>query len=155
MPWPTYPMILKTSSSHEEGCDRDWAIATKEFIGDESGKLKALKTVRLEWKFTEENKPASFVEIAGTEQLVPCEAIFLAMGFVSPQKKGMLEQLDIELDARGNVGATDKNYQTNILKIFSCGDMRRGQSLVVWAINEGRECATKVDEYLASNTPLK
>ena len=148
MPWPTYPMILKTTSSHEEGADRHWAIATKEFVGDENGNLKALKIVDLQWKFTEDNKPAQFVEVPGSETEIPCERAFLAMGFVHPQHEGLLQQLDVELDPRGNVKATEKEYHTNISKIFTAGDMRRGQSLVVWAISEGRECAKKVDEYL-------
>ncbi|MEP6628370.1 MAG: glutamate synthase subunit beta [Ginsengibacter sp.] len=148
MPWPTYPMILKTTSSHEEGAKRHWAIATKEFIADENGNLKALKIVDLEWKFTEDNKPAGFAEKPGTEVEIPCERAFLAMGFIHPQHEGLLTQLDIALDERGNVKATEKEFHTNISKIFSAGDMRRGQSLVVWAISEGRECAKKVDEYL-------
>ena len=148
MPWPTYPMTLKTSSSHEEGVEREWAIATKEFIGDENGNLKALKIVSLEWKITEDGKPAQFVEIPGSEKEIPCELALLAMGFVHPQHEGMLNELGTELDDRGNVKATDKSYQTNISKIFTAGDMRRGQSLVVWAINEGRECASSVSAYL-------
>ena len=149
MPWPTYPMTLKTTSSHEEGADRRWAIATKEFIGDENGNLKALKIVDLEWKLTSDGRPAQFVEIPGTEHEIPCELALLAMGFVHPQHAGLINELGVELDERGNVKATDKNYQTSIQRIFSAGDMRRGQSLVVWAINEGRECAAKVDEYLS------
>jgi glutamate synthase (NADPH/NADH) small chain len=148
MPWPTYPMVLKTTSSHEEGAKRHWAIATKEFIGDENGNLKALKIVDLQWKFTEDNKPAQFVEVAGSETEILCERAFLAMGFVHPQHEGLLQQLDVELDQRGNVKAAEKEFHTNISKIFTAGDMRRGQSLVVWAISEGRECARKVDEYL-------
>lgn len=148
MPWPTYPMILKTTTSHEEGCERHWAIATKEFIGDGKGNLKALKTVKLEWKLNENGAPANFVEVPGSEREIPCELALLAMGFLHPQKEGLLAQLDIELNERGNVKATDKAYQTSIPKIFTAGDMRRGQSLVVWAISEGRECARKVDEYL-------
>ncbi|HUS01631.1 MAG TPA: glutamate synthase subunit beta [Chitinophagaceae bacterium] len=155
MPWPTYPMILKTSSSHEEGVQRHWAIATKEFIGDEMGNLKALKIVDLEWRLTEENKPAQFVEIPGSETEIPCEVALLAMGFVHPQHDGLLSQLEIELDERGNVKASEKNYNTNIPKIFTAGDMRRGQSLVVWAISEGRECAKKVDEYLMGYSLLE
>jgi len=154
MPWPTYPMVLKTTSSHEEGANRHWAIATKEFIGDENGNLKALKIVDLQWKFTEENKPAQFVEIAGSETEIPCERAFLAMGFVHPQHEGLLQQLDLELDQRGNVKASEKEFHTNISKIFTAGDMRRGQSLVVWAISEGRECARKVDEYLMGSSLL-
>jgi glutamate synthase (NADPH/NADH) small chain len=155
MPWPTYPMVLKTTSSHEEGVKRHWAIATKEFIGDENGNLKALKIVDLEWKFSEDNRPAKFVEVPGSESEIPCELALLAMGFLHPQYKGLLEQLEIELDERGNVRASEKNYHTNISKIFAAGDMRRGQSLVVWAISEGRECARKVDEYLMGHSLLE
>ncbi|HEX4373239.1 MAG TPA: glutamate synthase subunit beta [Puia sp.] len=155
MPWPSYPMILKSSSSHDEGCDRDWAIATKEFIGDENGNLKALKTVRLEWKFTEDEKATQFVEVQGSEKEIPCELALLAMGFVHPQHEGFVNELEIELDNRGNIRATEKDYQTNISKIFVAGDMRRGQSLVVWAISEGRECARKVDEYLTGASLLE
>ncbi len=150
MPWPTYPMILKTTTSHEEGVERKWSVATKEFIGDEKGNLKALKIVDLEWKYTNDGRPFEFVEIAGSERELPCELALLAMGFLHPQKSGLLDELEIELDERGNVKANDKQYQTNISKIFTAGDMRRGQSLVVWAISEGRECARKVDEYLNS-----
>ena len=148
MPWPTYPMIMKTTSSHEEGCERQWAMATREFIGDEKGNLKALKIIQLEWKLTEDGRPARFVEVNGTEQVIPCELALLAMGFVHPQQEGMINDLGVELDERGNVKAAEKSYQTNIGKIFAAGDMRRGQSLVVWAISEGRECARKVDEFL-------
>lgn len=148
MPWPTYPMILRTTSSHEEGANRSWAIATKEFLGDENGNLRALKIVDLQWQFTADEKPAQFVEVPGSEREIPCERAFLAMGFVHPQHEGLLSQLDIELDKRGNVKAAEKEFRTNIPKIFAAGDMRRGQSLVVWAISEGRECARKVDEYL-------
>ena len=155
MPWPSYPMTLKTSSSHEEGCERQWAIATKEFIGDDMGNLRALKIVDLEWKFTEDDKPARFVEIPGSEREIACEMALLAMGFVHPQHAGLLNELGIELDEKGNVKATEKSYQTNIAKVFAAGDMRRGQSLVVWAISEGRECARKVDEYLVGSSFLE
>jgi glutamate synthase (NADPH/NADH) small chain len=150
MPWPTYPMVLKTSTSHEEGVDRKWAVATKEFIGDSNGNLKALKVIDLEWKVTEDGKPAHFAEVPGSEREIPCELALLAMGFVHPEHEGMLNELDVELDERGNVKATEKSYQTNISKIFTAGDMRRGQSLVVWAINEGRECASSVNTFLKS-----
>lgn len=148
MPWPTYPMVLKTTTSHEEGVERKWAIATKEFIGDESGNLKALKIVDLEWKISEDGRPAQFIEIAGSEREIPCELALLAMGFIHPLHTGLINELGIELDERGNVKASEKSYQTNISKVFTAGDMRRGQSLVVWAISEGRECARKVDEFL-------
>jgi glutamate synthase (NADPH/NADH) small chain len=151
MPWPTYPMVLKTTSSHEEGAARQWAVSTKEFIGDENGNLKALKIVDLEWKLTPDGRPAQFVEIAGSERDIPCELALLAMGFLHPQHAGLINELGVELDERGNVKANDKMYQTNIQKVFSAGDMRRGQSLVVWAIAEGRECAAKVDDYLAGS----
>jgi glutamate synthase (NADPH) small chain len=155
MPWPTYPMILKTTSSHEEGCERQWAMATKEFMGDENGNLKALKIVQLEWKLTDDGRPARFVEVPGTEQVIACELALLAMGFVHPQHDGLVNDLSVETDERGNVRAAEKNYQTNIEKIFAAGDIRRGQSLVVWAISEGRECARKVDEFLMGSSLLE
>ena len=154
MPWPTYPMVLKTSTSHEEGCERKWAIATKEFIGDKNGNLIGIKTVELDWKI-EQGRPANFIERAGSEKILDCELVLLAMGFVAPQKDGMIDQLEVELDERGNVKASEKEFKTNINKIFSCGDMRRGQSLVVWAISEGRECARKVDEFLMGESLLE
>ena len=155
MPWPSYPMLLKHTSSHEEGAKRHWAIATKEFMGDENGNLKALKIVELEWKLSPDGRPMQQAEVPGSERVIPCDLALLAMGFLHPQKKGMLEQLDVDLDERGNVKATEKNYQSNIAKIFACGDMRRGQSLVVWAISEGRECARKVDEFLMGASKLE
>ncbi len=150
MPWPSYPMLLKTTSSHEEGASRQWAVATKEFIGDENGNLKAVKTVELEWKIVD-GRAAQFVEVAGSEKEIPCELALLAMGFLHPQQEGLIKNLDVSLDERGNVKATEKDYKTNISKIFTAGDMRRGQSLVVWAISEGRECARNVDEFLTNN----
>ena len=153
MPWPSYPMLLKTTSSHEEGADRQWAVATKEFIGDDNGNLKAVKIIDLEWKIID-NKPAQFIEVAGSEREIPCELALLAMGFVHPQHTGLLKELDVELDGRGNVKASEKNYTTNIPKIFTAGDMRRGQSLVVWAISEGRECARHVDLFLNNKVSI-
>jgi glutamate synthase (NADPH/NADH) small chain len=150
-PWPQYPMMLRTSTSHEEGCERKWAIQTKEFIGDENGNLKALKIVEIEWKI--ENGKMSSVEIPDTEKDIPCELALLAMGFVNPQYSGMLEDLGIALDERNNVKA--QNYQTNNPKVFVAGDMRRGQSLVVWAISEGREAARAVDLFLMGHTELE
>lgn len=155
MPWPTYPMVLKTSTSHEEGCEREWAVATKAFIGDEKGNLKALKIVNLEWTSSTDGRPAQFTEVAGSEREIPCELALLAMGFIHPQQEGMLAELGVEYDERGNVRASEKAYQTNIPKVFAAGDMRRGQSLVVWAISEGRECARKVDEYLMGQSVLE
>jgi glutamate synthase (NADPH/NADH) small chain len=153
MPWPTYPMLLKTTTSHEEGADRHWAIATKEFIGDGNGNLRALKVVDLEWKIVD-GRAASFVERSGSERELPCELALLAMGFVHPQHVGVINDLGIGLDERGNVKATEKDYRTNISKVFTAGDMRRGQSLVVWAISEGRECARKVDEFLNNGVSI-
>jgi glutamate synthase (NADPH/NADH) small chain len=155
MPWPQYPMTLKTSTSHEEGADRKWAVATKEFIGDEKGNLKALKIVDLEWTISQDGRPAQFTERPGSEREIPCDLVFLAMGFVHPQYEGLLQELGVELDERGNVKASEEQYKTNILKIFTCGDMRRGQSLVVWAISEGRECARAVDEFLQGSSMLE
>jgi glutamate synthase (NADPH) small chain len=153
MPWPTYPMVLKTTTSHEEGADRHWAVATKEFLGDGNGQLRALKIVDLEWKIVD-GRAANFVEVAGSEREIPCELALLAMGFVHPQHAGVIDDLDIDRDERGNVKASEKDYRTNISKIFTAGDMRRGQSLVVWAISEGRECARKVDEFLNNGVSI-
>lgn len=155
MPWPTYPMLLKTTSSHEEGANRQWATATKAFLGDAEGRLRALRIVDLHWKTKGDGSYAGFEEVAGSEREIPCELALLAMGFLSPQREGLLQQLDIELDERGNIKAAEGKYQTNIPKIFAAGDMRRGQSLVVWAISEGRECARKVDEYLMGQSLLE
>ena len=153
-PWPEWPMVLRTSSSHEEGCDREWALLTKEFLGDKNGKLRAIKTVEIEWKKPEdENARPQFVEKKGTEQEIPCELALLAIGYKYPQPGGMLEQLKVDLDKRGNV-KTD-NYQTSAKKVFAAGDMRRGQSLVVWAISEGREAARAVDTYLMGESHLE
>jgi glutamate synthase (NADPH/NADH) small chain len=155
MPWPSFPMVLKTSTSHEEGVQRMWAVNTKAFIGDEQGRLRALKIVDVQWQSGVDGRPATFVEIEGSEREIPCELALFAMGFVHPQHEGMLQQLDVSLDARGNVQASERSFQTNIPKIFAAGDVRRGQSLVVWAISEGRECARKVDEYLMGSSLLE
>src|SRR5690606_49095 len=154
-PWPTYPILLKTTTSHEEGAQRYWSISTKEFIGDENGHLKALKVVDVEWSTPAPGQPARFTEVPGTEREIPCELALLAMGFVHPLHQGLLEELGVELDNRGNVKAEEGKYATNIPKVFTAGDMRRGQSLVVWAISEGRECARKVDEYLMGTSLLE
>jgi glutamate synthase (NADPH) small chain len=155
MPWPLYPMILRTSSSQAEGADRQWAVATKAFIGDEDGKLKALRIVDLEWKFDAGGMAAQFTEVSGSEREIPCGLALLAMGFLHPQHEGLITESGVDLDERGNVKAGDGNYQTNISRIFSAGDMRRGQSLVVWAISEGRECARSVDEFLMGASSLE
>jgi glutamate synthase (NADPH/NADH) small chain len=147
--WPYWPNKLRTSSSHDEGCSRDWAIATKEFIG-EKGQLKALKCVRLDWA---SGKPA---EIPGSEFVIEADHAFLAMGFTNPVAS-MLDAFGIAKDARGNAAATtegDHCYATSVSKVFAAGDMRRGQSLVVWAIREGRQCARAVDEFLMGTSNL-
>jgi glutamate synthase (NADPH/NADH) small chain len=155
MPWPTYPMLLKTTSSHEEGSDRHWAMATKEFLGDHNGNLRAIKVVDLEWTTYPDGRISHFSEIIGTERELPCELALLAMGFLHPQHDGLLNELEVELDERKNVKASERNYQTSIPKIFTAGDMRRGQSLVVWAISEGRECARSLDQYLMGFSTLE
>jgi glutamate synthase (NADPH/NADH) small chain len=147
--WPYWPTRLRTSSSHEEGCERDWSVATKEFIG-EGGKVKALKAVRLEWK------DGKMSEVAGSEFTLPADLVLLAMGFVSPVQS-VLEAFGVEKDVRGNAKATTegaKSYVTSSAKVFAAGDMRRGQSLVVWAIREGRQCAHAVDEFLMGFSEL-
>ncbi len=155
MPWPTYPMLLKTTTSHEEGCQRHWSISTKEFLGDENGNLRAAVIVDLEWERDALGRPTKFKEVEGSQRELPCELVTLAMGFLHPQHEGLLQQLGIELDERGNVKAKEGEYSTSKTKYFAAGDMRRGQSLVVWAISEGRECARKVDEYLMGSTELE
>ena len=155
MPWPTYPMVLKTTSSHEEGCDRYWGINTKEFLGDEDGNLRAIKVTDVSWELDVMGRPVKFNEVEGSEREIPCQRIFLAMGFLNPQYEGMLASLGVELDARKNVNAKEKVYRTNVSKVFAAGDMRRGQSLVVWAISEGREAARKVDEFLMGHSILE
>lgn len=151
--WPEWPMILRTSSSHEEGCQREWSILTKAFIGDDQGKLTALQLVDIEWAKDKETGRYTFKEIAGTQREVPCDLALLAVGFLHPQHEGMLKKFGLELDPRGNVQAN--NYQTSVEKIFTAGDMRRGQSLVVWAISEGREAAKAVDTYLMGHSMLE
>ena len=155
MPWPTYPMVLKTTSSHEEGCDRYWGINTKEFLADENGSLRAIKVTDVSWELDVMGRPIKFNEVEGSEREIPCQRIFLAMGFLNPQYEGMLASLGVELDARKNVNAKEKVYRTNVSKVFAAGDMRRGQSLVVWAISEGREAARKVDEFLMGHSILE
>ncbi|RZL58014.1 MAG: glutamate synthase, partial [Pedobacter sp.] len=154
MPWPQYPMLLKVTSSHEEGAHRNWAVNTQKFNADENGNLKSLSVIEVQWEIDANGRALGFKEIPGTEKEYPCELVLLAMGFLHPQKQGLLEKLGVELDERGNVKAIEGNFQTNIPKVFAAGDMRRGQSLVVWAISEGRETARKVDEYLMGYSKL-
>ncbi|MFZ4263335.1 glutamate synthase subunit beta [Sphingobacterium sp. HJSM2_6] len=155
MPWPTYPMLLKTTTSHEEGCNRHWSISTKSFLGDERGNLRAALVVDLAWETDALGRPTSFKEVEGSEREIPCELVTLAMGFLHPQQEGLLAELGVKLDPRGNVLATEGEYKTSTDNVFVAGDMRRGQSLVVWAISEGRECARKVDEFLMGSSVLE
>jgi len=150
--WPNWPMKLRTSTSQEEGCDRDWEVSTKRFIGDADGNVQAIECVRVEWK--QDNGQWKLNEIEGSEFELPAQLITLAMGFMHPVHEGMLEELGVDKDARGNVAANDSDYTTSIDNVFTAGDMRRGQSLVVWAIREGRQCARAVDEYLKGTTTL-
>ena len=153
-PWPYWPFKLKTSSSHEEGSHREWSILTKEFVGDSKGNLKGLKTVEVEWKKISGERP-KLSEIEGSEKEWPCELALLALGFTGPEKS-LPEQFGLNFDKRGNIKG-EKFYQTNKPNIFTAGDARRGQSLIVWAISEGREAAHQVDSYLMgkSNLPQK
>jgi glutamate synthase (NADPH/NADH) small chain len=149
MTWPYWPIKLRTSSSHDEGCSREFAISTKEFMG-EKGKVSGLKTVRVEWK------DGKMVEIAGSEQVLKADLVLLAMGFVNPVAT-ILDGFGVEKDARGNAKATTDfigGYATNVPKVFAAGDIRRGQSLVVWAIREGRQAARSVDEFLMGTSDL-
>ncbi|MBP6237261.1 MAG: glutamate synthase subunit beta [Saprospiraceae bacterium] len=152
-PWPLWPMVLRTSSSHEEGCQREWSIQTKRFIKNETGVLTGIELVDIEWKMDESTGRYDFVDVAGTTRIMECDYVFIAAGFLHPQKEGIIDQLGIELDNRGNVST--KSYQTNLPHVFAAGDMRRGQSLVVWAIQEGREAARAVDQYLMGVTKLE
>jgi glutamate synthase (NADPH) small chain len=151
-PWPNWPMVLMTSSSHEEGVERQWAILTKEFVGDNNGRLTGLKVVDIKWGVNAQGK-MGFEEIAGTERVIPCELALLAIGFVGAEKHGIVEELKITLDERGNIKTQD--YHTSQEGVFAAGDMRRGQSLVVWAISEGREAARAVDTWLMGSTNLE
>jgi glutamate synthase (NADPH) small chain len=151
-PWPYWPMILRSSSSHEEGVQRDWSVNTKAFGGDAEGNVRKLHGVRLEWQKGSNGRP-QMIEIPGSEFDLDCDLVLLAMGFLGPEREGMLSELGVKLDDRGNVAVTP-DYQSTVPSVFACGDMRRGQSLVVWAIWEGREAARGVDAYLMGETYL-
>lgn len=146
MPWPLYPRVFKLSSSQEEGCEMDFNILSKSFIKDENGDVKGINCARIEWG------AKGFKEIEGTEFILKADYVFLAMGFLGPEQSGVVEELSLETDARSNV--LTKDYATSVEGVFSAGDMRRGQSLVVWAIHEGRECAIAVDEYLSQKPTM-
>ncbi|GGG10034.1 dihydropyrimidine dehydrogenase subunit A [Dokdonia pacifica] len=154
-PWPYWPMKLKTTSSHQEGVERFFSISTKEFIGDTKGNLKALKTTQVEWIFKDGERP-QLKEVPNTEKEWKCDLALLALGFTGAEKT-LAEQFGVTMDGRTNIQATTKDYKTNVSGVFTAGDMRRGQSLIVWAISEGRQAAHHVDTYLmgSSTLPLK
>jgi glutamate synthase (NADPH/NADH) small chain len=154
--WPYWPVKLRTSSSHEEGVERDWAVTTKRFVDDGKGNVRALVAARVEWQKDAMTGQSKMVEVPGSEFEMPADLVLFAMGFVSPAAP-VLEAFGVEKDARGNArAATDGSgcYRTSVEKVFAAGDMRRGQSLVVWAIREGRQCARAVDEYLMGASTL-
>ena len=146
-PWPLWPLMFRTSSAHEEGGERVFSVNTECFLGDDEGRLRALRAHEVEMV------DGKFVKVDGTDFELPCELVLLAMGFVGPQREGLLEQLGVELNQRGNV-ARDREWATNVPGVFVCGDMGRGQSLIVWAIAEGRSAAASVDRYLMGETAL-
>ncbi|MCX6511030.1 MAG: glutamate synthase subunit beta [Actinobacteria bacterium] len=150
-PWPTWPLVYRTSSAHEEGGERVYAVNTLEFLGDKHGNLRGLRAVEVVSEIVD-GRPA-FVPVAGSEFELPCELVFLAMGFVGPEQGGLLDQLGVSFDQRGNV-ARDDSWSTNIEGVFVAGDMGRGQSLIVWAIAEGRSVAASVDTFLTGSTTL-
>ena len=152
MLWPTWPFILRTSSSHEEGGTRDWSVLTKRFEG-ENGQVKRLHGIRIEW-YTNENRQRAFREIPGSEFVIECDLVLLALGFLSPEQDTVVKDLGLELDARGNIKA-GTNFETSRKNVFSAGDAHRGQSLVVWAIHEGREAARCIDLALMGVTTLQ
>ncbi len=150
-PWPEWPQIYRTASAHEEGVERVYSVSTKRFIDDGNGNVSGLELVTVE--MINDNGRISFEEIPGSEQILKADLVFLAMGFLGPEKPGMLEQLGVELDGRGNV-ISDKNWMSSVKGVFTAGDMHRGQSLIVWAIAEGRSAARGVDEYLMGSSDL-
>jgi len=145
-PWPLWPMQLRTESSHEEGGIRDWSVATTAFTGDEHGNVEQLHATRV-------GPPPKFEPIPGTQFTLDADLVLLAMGFLGPVKSGLLDSLGVKLDSRGNVQAGG-NYMTSVPGVFAAGDMRRGQSLVVWAISEGRQAARGIDQYLMGSSKL-
>ena len=150
--WPNWPMKLRTSTSHEEGCERDWAVSSRRLRGSD-GQLAAIELVRVDWS-RQDNGGWAMSEIEGSQFELKADLVLLAMGFVHPVHEGMLADLGVAYDGRGNVDASTDDYKTSLDKIFAAGDMRRGQSLVVWAIREGRQCARAVDEYLMGSSDL-
>ena len=152
MVWPYWPIKMRSSSSHEEGCNRDWAVATKRFEGRD-GKVEKLVAARVAWQKDEKGQNV-MREVPGSEFEMKADLVLLAMGFLGPVHQGLLERLDVAKDPRGNVAADTESYRTSLPKVFAAGDIRRGQSLVVWAIREGRQCARAVDEFLMGCSEL-
>ena len=150
--WPDWPLKLRTSSSQEEGCERDWAVLTKHAVGS-NGHVEALECVRVEWTQGSDGR-WTMREIPGSTFQLKADLVLLAMGFLGPRRKGLVEQAGVALDPRGNIAANTLDYQSSVPKVFAAGDMRRGQSLVVWAIREGRECARAIDEFLMGSSKL-
>jgi glutamate synthase (NADPH/NADH) small chain len=150
--WPYWPIKLRTSTSHEEGCSRDWAVATKRFEGA-NGKVEKLIAARVQWQ-KDASGAMKMTEVPGSDFEIPADLVLLAMGFTGPSSTGLLEQFGVERDARSNVKANTDDYRTSVPNVFAAGDMRRGQSLVVWAIREGRQCARAVDEFLMGDSAL-
>jgi glutamate synthase (NADPH/NADH) small chain len=150
--WPNWPMKLRTSTSHDEGAERDFAITTQNFSGTDKG-VNSMQTVRVEWEKGSDGG-LKMIEVKNSIEHLKADLVLLAMGFMHPTHQGMLENLSVKLDKRGNVDANTKDYKTSINKVFAAGDMRRGQSLVVWAIREGRQCAQAVDEFLMGRSDL-
>jgi glutamate synthase (NADPH/NADH) small chain len=150
--WPDWPLKLRTSSSQEEGCERDFAVTTVRAVG-EDGRVVALECARVEWTQGPDGRQ-QMTPVAGSEFTLPADLVLLAMGFVGPRRDGVVEQAGVELDPRGNVKANTEDYRSSAPRVFACGDMRRGQSLVVWAIREGRQCARAVDEFLMGESLL-
>ena len=146
-PWPTYPMTFRVSSAHEEGGERVYSVSTQEFLGDDEGHVRALRLVEVEMR------EGRFEEVEGSEREIPADLVLFAMGFTGPEQGGLVEQLGVELDGRGNI-ARDNGYLSSVEGVFVAGDAGRGQSLIVWAIAEGRAAAAAVDAYLAGSTNL-
>ncbi len=144
--WPNWPIKLRSSSSHEEGCDREWSLLTKSFSGDK-GKVKNLNVVKLDWS-PDGNGSQKMIELKNSDTNFKADLVLLAMGFVHPRHDGVLQSIGVELDTRGNIAATESDFKTSVDKVFTAGDARRGQSLVVWAIREGRHCAEAINNYL-------
>jgi glutamate synthase (NADPH/NADH) small chain len=153
-PWPLYPTVFRTSSSHEEGCQRYWGVNTKAYLGDSTGSVRALLVSDVTWETDDMGRRIRFEEVPGSDREIPCQLVLLALGFTGPANASLLNQFGVSLDPRGNVHAPETTYHTSVPGVFAAGDMRRGQSLIVWAISEGREAARQIDMYLMGKTNL-